>query len=48
MLSITWGYTRVDTATRGYHTRGLLVAALIGALTVIAGAIYLARALPWL
>jgi hypothetical protein len=48
MLSITWGYTRVDTATRGYHTRVLQLAALIGALTVIAGAIYLARALPWL
>lgn len=48
MLSITWGYTRADTATRGYHTRVLQLAALIGALTVIAGAIYLARALPWL
>lgn len=48
LLSVTWGYTRVDTMTRGYYTRWLQSLAIVVVLTLIGAAIYLGRSIPWL
>ena len=48
LLSVTWGYTRLDTMTRGYYTRWLQWIAILGVLTLIGAAIYFGRSIPWL
>lgn len=47
VLSILFGYFRIDTATRGFYTGRLRFATAVAILGLIGASVFLARSIPW-